>query len=168
MYIAYQRTNGHGDITVSPSGFYIHPDYPYLGATPDGAVYDPSNLQQPFGFLEIKCPYSSRALTPVEACSTTGFCCSLDATNGNLCLKENHNYYSQVQGQMAIGERPWCDFVIYTNKGISVQRIAFNEEFWKNKLLPKLLSFFDNCVGPEIVSPLYPLGLPMRNLLNSN
>ena len=50
--------------------------------------------------------------------------------------------------------------LLFIQTGISVQRIAFDEEF--------LLSFFDNCVGPEIVSPLYPLGLPMRNLLNSN
>ena len=24
--------------------------------------------------------------------------------------------------------------------------------------------FFDNCLGPEIVSPLHALGLPLRNL----
>ena len=33
-------------------------------------------------------------------------------------LKENHPYYSQVQGQMAIGGRVWNDFIIYTNRGI--------------------------------------------------
>lgn len=163
-YLAYQHSSGHADITVCPSGFYINSEYPCLGATPDGAVYDPSSLQQPFGFVEIKCPYSSRALTPAEACSTPGFCCTLDTSNGSVVLKETHGYYSQVQGQMAIGERPWCDFVIYTNKGISVQRIPFNEDFWKNTLLPKLISFYDNCVGPELVSPLHPLGLPMRDL----
>ena len=160
-YITFQRTNGHPDITVSPSGFHINSECPYLGASPDGSVYDPSNTQQPFGFLEIKCPYSSKALTPAEACSVPGFCCNFDASSGK---KENHLYYSQVQGQMAIGERPWCDFVIYTNKGLSVQRIAYNEEFWKTKLLPKLTSFYDNCIGPEIVSPFHPLGLPMRDL----
>ena len=163
-YVTYQRNSGHPDIAVSPAGFYISPEYPYLGASPDGAVYDPSNMQQPFGFLEIKCPYSSRALTPVEACSTPGFCCNFNASSGNLFLKENHQYYSQVQGQMAIGERPWCAFVIYTNKGISVQRVAFNQEFWNNKPLLKLTFFYDNCIGPEIFSPLHPLGLPTRDL----
>lgn len=110
------------------------------------------------------CPYSSRALTPAEACNTPGFCCNFDASSGNLFLKESHQYYSQVQGQMGIGERPWCDFVIYTNKGISVQHVVINEMFWNNKLLTKLTFFYDNCVGPEIVSPLHPLGLPMRDL----
>ena len=57
---------------------------------------------------------------------------------------------------MGIGERPWSDFVIYTNKGISVQRVAFKKEFWNKKLLPKLISFYDNCVGPQIVKPPSP------------
>ena len=86
-YITYQCHNGHPDITVCPSGFYISSEYPYLLASPDGAVYDPSNMQQPFGFLEIKCPYSNKALTPAEACSTPGYCCNFDASSGNLFRK---------------------------------------------------------------------------------
>ena len=64
---------------------------------------------------------------------------------------------------MTIGERPWCDFVIYTKRGIHIEQISFSEEFWK-QLLPKLSSFYNNCVVPEIVSPLHALGLPMRDL----
>jgi hypothetical protein len=163
-YIACQKAEGHPDIVVSPSGFHICAEHPFLGASPDGSVYDPSNIQQPFGFLEIKCPYSCRLQTPAEACGMSGFCCSLDSSSAKLLLKEGHPYYSQIQGQMAIGERPWCNFVIYTTKGISIQRIGYNEDFWKSKLLPKLTAFYVNCVGPEIVSPLHPLGLPIRDL----
>ena len=65
---------------------------------------------------------------------------------------------------MAIGERPWCDFVVFTKKGISIERVLFDEEYWKDTLLPKLEAFFDNCLGPEIVSPMHALGLPMHNL----
>lgn len=65
---------------------------------------------------------------------------------------------------MAITERSWCDFVIYTEKGVSVERVRFDAEFWKNKLLPKLIDFFDNCLGSEIVSPVHALGIPVRNL----
>ena len=79
-------------------------------------------------------------------------------------LKCTHAYYSQVQGQMAITQRKWCDSVVYTPKGPSVERIYFNQQFWDTELLPKLTEFYDNCVGPEIVSPLYPIGLPVRDL----
>lgn len=76
----------------------------------------------------------------------------------------NLSYYAQVQGQMGVGGRPWCDFVVYTKKGISVERVPFNETYWNNKLLPKLIEFYDSCVLPEIVSPVHALGLPVRDL----
>ena len=163
-YIAYQRSHDHPELTVSSSGFIISTIHPFLGASPDGAVYDPSNTVQPFGFLEIKCPYSARNTTPVDACSLPGFCCTVDSVSGQLKLKESHPYYAQVQGQMAIGGRPWCDFVVFTSKGLSIQRIKYDKNFWDEKLLPKLISFYDNCVAPEIVSPVHSLGLPIRNL----
>ena len=65
---------------------------------------------------------------------------------------------------MAVGGMTWCDFVIYTNRGINVERILYNEDYWKNTLLTKLESFFDNCLGPEIVSPIHVLGLSIRDL----
>ena len=126
-------------------------------------MFDPINPEQPYGFLEVKCPYSHREKTPVEACATSGFCCVVDST-GQLRLRDNYKYYAQVQGQMAIGERPWCDFVVFTMKGLSVERISFNLDYWTNTLLPKLVSFYDNCVAPEIVSPIHSLGIPIRDL----
>ena len=161
-YVAHQHTHGHRELLVTPSGFLISETQPFLGASPDGAVYDPSDSCQPFGFLEIKCPYSQRNVTPLDACSASGFCCT--ATNGELCLRRTHPYFAQVQGQMAVGKRPWCDFVIYTTRGVSVQRIPFDQDYWDNKLLPKLTTFYKCCVAPEIVSPIHVLGMPMRNL----
>ena len=103
-------------------------------------------------------------ITPTDTCATSGFCCTADQNTGQLKLKRNHAYFSHVQSHRAIGQRPWCDFVIYTTKGLSVQRIEYNKKFWEEDLLPKFSNFYDHCVGPEIVSPLRSLGLPMRNL----
>ncbi|XP_031165276.1 uncharacterized protein LOC116057001 [Sander lucioperca] len=38
-----------------PCGFVIHPDAPWLGSSPDGVVFDPTD-NPPFGLLEVKCP----------------------------------------------------------------------------------------------------------------
>lgn len=168
-YVDHQHSCGKSGLTVGPSGFFVCEEYPFLGATPDGTVYDPTNTVQPFGFLEIKCPYSHRDRTPAEACKMPGFCCQLDnQSDGSqrLKLRRNHPYYAQVQGQMAVGDRPWCDFVVYT-KIVSVERIYFDPDYWLHTLLPKLEDFFDNCLGPEIVSPLHTLGIPIRNLAKS-
>ena len=163
-YVSYQQSHGHPSLSVAPSGFFVSHIHPFLGATPDGAVYDPSDIANPFGFLEIKCPFTARNVLPSEACDDSTFCCTFDSRTNAPTLKRSHNYYCQTQGQMAIGERPWCDFVVYTKKGIHVERIKFDKAFWKDDLLPKLKSFYHDCVAPELVSPRHALGLPMRDL----
>ena len=59
--------------------------------------------------------------------------------DGSLRLKKQHHYYYQVQGQMAICSKKWCDFVVYTNNGISIERIQFDELVW-NAMILKLKS----------------------------
>ena len=165
QYIDYQGQNGHPGLFVAPSGFFIHPVYTYLGASPDGSVYDPST-PNPYGFLEIKCSYKYQDMLPTQAASKSDFWCSL--LGNELKLKENHVYYSQVQGQMAVGGRQWCDFCTYTKKGIYIERITFDKSMWENDLLPKVTSFYDNCVAPEILYPKHPLGLKLRDLRNES
>lgn len=67
---------------------------------------------------------------------------------------------------MAVGQRTWCDIVIITNKDINVERVLYNEEYWMNTLHvhPKRESFFDNCLGPEIISPIHAPGHSLHDL----
>ena len=97
-YINHQLNHGHPGLVVCLCGLFINTDFPFLGAIPDESVYDPSEPEQPFGYLKVKCCYSVRDLTPVETCFTQNFYCSLDS-NGNLKLKENYQYYAQIQGK---------------------------------------------------------------------
>ena len=60
---------------------------------------------------------------------------------------------------MGLGERPWCDFVVYTQKDISIQRL----NYWEDSIT-KLVSFYDDCIAPECVSPCHSVGLPVRKL----
>lgn len=108
-YIQHQQCNGDDGLTVCKVGFHVSRSHPFLGASPDGGVYDPS-CEQPYGFIEVKCPYSRRNRTPAEACADSKFFCTLES--GQVKLRKNSNYFCQVQGQMAIGERLWCDFVV--------------------------------------------------------
>ena len=75
-----------------------------------------------------------------------------------LCT--SHPFFTQVQGQMLIRDRQWCDLVVYMTKGISIE---FDREYWVEQLLPKLTDFYNTCSGPEIVSPIQVLGLPVCN-----
>ena len=104
---------------MCPVGFLVCQDHPFLGASPEGTIYDPTH-PDPYGFLEVKCSYSHR---PEEACSDPLFCWELRG-DSKVSLKRGHEYYCQIQGQMAIGSRSWYDFVVYTSKGINIERIA--------------------------------------------
>ena len=168
QYERYQHSVGHSHLFCCCSGFIVSDEHPFLGASPDAVVYyDPDN-DDSFGLAEVKCPYSVRFITPAEACSHKDFCSILETSTSTgqhqLKLKRNHKYYSQVQGQMAISKRKWCDFIIFTTKRLSVERIPFDSDFWNKELLPKLIDFYDNCLAPEIVSPVHVLGIPVRDL----
>ena len=92
---------------MGPCGIYICDNHPFLEATPDGTVYDPSNASYPFGFLEVKYPYSHRDRSPAEACGIPGFCCQLQTLpdgSKQVMLQKNRSYFVQVQGQMAMEE----------------------------------------------------------------
>ena len=117
----------------------------WLGASPDGRVYDPSS-DQPNGLLEVKCPYTKRAQTPQEACKDAKFYCTIE--NGKLKLKHNHAYYHQVQLQLHVSNMfSWCDFRVYTTKGCLVTRISLDE----NWVRPKLEAYFEECMLKGII-----------------
>jgi len=42
-------------VVVAPCGFFVCVTHPFLDATPDDAVHDPSVTYQPY--VEVKCPY---------------------------------------------------------------------------------------------------------------
>ena len=56
-------------------------------------------------------------------------------------LKRDHAYYAQVQGQMGVTGAQWCDFIVYTSKGMHVERIAFDPNYWRT-LRNQLLQYY--------------------------
>lgn len=134
---------------VYDAGLVINPSFPYLGVSPDGKVYDPTE-KDPFGLMEIKNPYTWRNYTMEEACADSNF--FLHMVDGKPKLKENDKsgYYDQVQGQLAITGLPWCDFVVHLSgsHSVNVQRIYFNQRYWEENLFPKLKIFYFNHALP--------------------
>ena len=71
-------------------------------------------------------------------------------------LKQNHEYYFQVQGQMAITGIHTCDFVIWTPSDFLVLSVLYDEIFWKTQCYAALKHFYLYVMLPEIVYPKYP------------
>jgi len=81
--------------------------------TPDGKVID-FGCSLPCGILEVKCPPTKSAVTPLAACADPFLFCQ--RVGDHCCLKTDHEYYAQVQGQTVVTGAAWCDFVVYTFK----------------------------------------------------
>ena len=109
--------HGHPGLQASPSGFVVHPEKGWLGASPDAWVMD-SSVTPSKGIAEFKCPFTKLGASPEEACEDPSFCCTL--VNGKVQLKRQHTYYHQVQLQLHVTSDlcHWCDICVYTTKGI--------------------------------------------------
>jgi len=102
-------------------------------------------------------------LTPEATCHDINRFCS-NIVDGHIALKKQHNYYYQVQGQLAITKRPCCDFCIWIPHGISVERITRDNTFWETKIVPKLKQFYLKYYLPEMADPMFPIDQPIREL----
>ena len=136
-----------------------------MAASPDGLVLDCSETDDPCGLLEIKCPARGEKTSLVDLCTKPEHKPSaffLRYVDGKFYLKTTHKYYYQIQGQLYITGRPWCDFVVWTPSYTSVERIWFDTTLWSQKMYPRLREFYMNSLLPELTSPRHPSGQPIR------
>ncbi|XP_017295491.3 uncharacterized protein LOC108250224 isoform X2 [Kryptolebias marmoratus] len=110
----------HYNVNYSPCGLVIHPEAPWLGASPDDLVFDPRETPS-FGLVEIKCPNVKSYVD----------CKYLQITDGIFKLKKTHPYYCQVQGQLLITGLMWCDFFVWAEEDLFVQRLDQDMEVQK-------------------------------------
>lgn len=85
----------------------VNPLIPWLAFSPDGIVLDEQYI------VEIKCPVAGKTKAAINMISDCKFL-SKDK-NGNICLREKHMYYFQVQIGMFICAVKKCDFVVYSS-----------------------------------------------------
>lgn len=150
----YVKQNTRGE-TVIKSGFWVNPNFPELGCSPDGLIMEGSYLK---GILEIKCPIILEHLSPYDIeqlplKQSRNQCYTME--NGVPRLKRTHKYYFQIQMQMAVCDVGFCDFAIFSPKGMSVERIVRDSIFWQG-LLPRLQQFHRNVMLPEYLEMRVP------------
>lgn len=116
------------DYTFRNVGLVINPKYPYLGASPDGLLHNTNETV----LVEIKCIYDTEKLSLNELCDKrSNFC--LKRVNNELVLKKEHNYYTQIQGQLAVCGLHSSYFCLSDGSEIlHIEKIEFCPEFWEN------------------------------------
>ena len=130
----------HQNFSVNSSGLVINPDWPHLGASPDGIVNCSCCGQ---GTLEIKCPFCD-CTESIETCVARSKTC-LSNVDGSMHLSKAHRYYYQVQTQL---------FVCKSGPSMHMERIYPDTDFWKN-CIKKATNFCKLCVLPVFVGKWY-------------
>jgi len=121
----------------SECGIFLSTDYPYLSTSPDGII--PLSASS-FGLIEVKCPFKHKNSKIAEACVDSSFC--LAYVNDGFQLKRTHNYYYQVTGQLALTGAQFCDFIVWTEVDMHIERIHLDKELWEDvKEAHPLLSY---------------------------
>lgn len=143
-YLQYQIAHGHVNIKIDLTGLHISKEYVYLGASPDLLVQCDCCGH---GMAEIKCPITLKDATSI-CDSRPKF---LRANGKELHLNSTHYYFAQIQGQMAICGKKWCDFVVFCPNDLFVERIQFDLKYWEI-LLSKLIYFYSNFMLHEIIT----------------
>ena len=113
----YELRSGN---SVEEVAFIIKDDF--VGVSPDGLIGDN-------GMIEIKCPTT---ITQIKRALSDDY--SLD-------------YYAQIQMQLWVAERDWCDFLSFdprldVDAGYLLQRVKRDDEFIKN-MNEKVYAFID-------------------------
>ncbi|KAJ8875629.1 hypothetical protein PR048_023525 [Dryococelus australis] len=104
--LCYEERKG---VTVGPCGLFVRPNLPYLGASSDAIVGDE-------GLVEVKCLPSIG--TTIKKVAKAGKIPCVHYIGEELCLKNSHRYWHQIQGQLMISKRGYCDLIIYSELGI--------------------------------------------------
>ncbi|KAE8743394.1 hypothetical protein FOCC_FOCC010999, partial [Frankliniella occidentalis] len=142
-------------IQVVSGGINLHTKYPGLSCSHDGWITRDGKVIK---VLEIKCPYSLQDVKKLQTFYLTR------NYNGHIKLKEDTIYYDQVQMEMALTGVHFCDFVVWSKKGLLTIPISFNHSAWAN-LYPKLEKFHWEYMAVEYFArrttlELNPLCLP--------
>ncbi len=106
-------------LNVTETGFHVHNELDWLGASPDGLINDDT-----VAVLEIKCPYSKRDKNYFKS------------------IDEQPHYYAQTQIEMYCTGRKKCHFYQWSSVGSRIELIELSST-WLSENLPKLKKFYD-------------------------
>lgn len=127
--IEYQMQTGNtvqNCADVVEHGFFIHPVYDWLGATPDGIVIEAGADDS--GLIEVKCPYGLRNAEGIEQLQFK-------------TAQEQPHYYAQMQIEMNCALKDWVDFYQWCPHGSVIERVEYDAQ-WFFDNLPALDAFY--------------------------
>jgi hypothetical protein len=108
-----------------------------LAASPDGVINGDE-------LVEVKCPYVNRN----KMISTLTVPFLIQDDNGEYAVKDHHDYYYQIQGQLLCSGAKMCTLVVCLADKLKINDIAYikiqRDEVFIAQMVQKLTEFYDN------------------------
>ena len=139
----------HRDFHFCKVGLMLNNQWPFLGASPDGLISCKCCGQ---GVLEVKCPYSCRDTSISEYASKQNS--MLSPAQSTYALKQDHQYYYQVQCQLFISGAKYAHFLVWTPNETHIETILPDKSFFE-KNVSESENFFKLCILPEILAKYF-------------
>ena len=144
-----EMSKTHTNFHIKDVGFFINPKFPYIGASPDGIASCDCCGDV---LIEIKCPYCQRNSSVSDSIDC------LITVNETLELSKSHSYYYQVQCQLLVTGKDFCDFIVWTKEDFFLERIS-KDPIRCLEITEKSQHFFQNVILPELVGKIYTRSL---------
>jgi hypothetical protein len=144
----------YNDRYVRNSGLWVSLEHNELCGSPDGLIDDD-------GVLEIKCPYSARDFETMQEASRKHQIGLKYDKDGNPQLPRSHKYFYQIQAQMYVTGRIFCDFVVWSRQDLVCIRVPRDESYIREKVT-KVLEFYKEYILPELVDSRQERGMKLR------
>ncbi|XP_022325057.1 uncharacterized protein LOC111125467 [Crassostrea virginica] len=136
----------HVNACFEECGLFLDQNKSFLAASPDMLVACDCCGE---GLLEVKCTLKPKCEVCLQFC-TCNLPDYLGYVDGRLEIKKSHKYFCQVQGQLAVTQRQWCDFFVYSCNGTFLERVLYEESYYK-EVHENLIFFFKSFIAPKIL-----------------
>lgn len=133
-----EETLKHTNFTVSNCGLFVKKDRPYISCSPDAMCVCRCCGK---ATIEIKCPF---VLANPQRSVQNGYkdVSFLELNNDKLQIKKTHQYYTQIQAQMAITGCKRAYFVVWSPAGKPfIELLSFDSCHWQ-MILQSLIQFY--------------------------
>ncbi|XP_037024163.1 uncharacterized protein LOC119066045 [Bradysia coprophila] len=144
-------------------GIFIDEKYSFLGASP-------YRLIGRHGILVIKCPRNAFKSTICEAINKKKIpFWSKSKASDTITVNVDSHWYMQIQGQLHVSGKQFAYLMVYLGPSeFKIEKIDRDDEYWKIKMEPELLYFFNEAMLKELVDPRSSRFMELRDYDEKN
>ncbi len=116
--------------------------------------------------FHFQCPFCKKDKENLADCVGDKGFCLVKNESGGIQLDRKHSYYFQVQAQLHIMEIDYCDFIVWNENDIYIERVTPDVAFW-DCIVPKAGLFFRQCILPEVLGKVFSKPFSTTTLTSS-